>query len=342
MPRQIPRTASACLLVVALLGPVGSLAPVASASRSGPSRDIAFARYDGTALSAGSHRGTVVTDAGVGFGTPTGKTELRRAHLRAGPLDRPLVDVVVRLQRAGRVVVGKHAGRQLRRGRGARPQQQGGDVVLGPPGSVDLRRQVRAPHHADPADRRPRLGRRRHLEGQGQRWAGLLAAPPLALPQGGHHGSDSVFGGRDDEPAAARHVGRGLHTRPRRGHRAGRAVVLADGPLRPLPAVGWRRRGVVLADLDVDGARLLRRAAEAVPLPVRAGRHTPPRGSTTPPARPTTRRTRAPATGRSTPRTPRRSPVKPSSPGCGRCARPRRSSPLASRWSRRCRGARAS
>ncbi len=76
MPRKIPRTATACLLVVALLGPVGSLAPVASASRSGPSRDIAFARYDGTALSAGSHRGTVVTDAGVRFGTPTGKTEL--------------------------------------------------------------------------------------------------------------------------------------------------------------------------------------------------------------------------------------------------------------------------
>jgi Peptidase_C39 like family len=76
MPRQIPRTASACLLVVALLGPVGSLAPVASASRSGESRDIAFTRYDGPAMSAGSHRGTVVTGEGIGFGTPTGKTEL--------------------------------------------------------------------------------------------------------------------------------------------------------------------------------------------------------------------------------------------------------------------------
>ena len=65
-------------------------------------------------------------------------------------------------------------------------------------------------------------------------------------------------------------------------------------------------------------------------------------GSTTPPARPTTRRTKARATGRSTPRTPPRSPATPSSPGSGRCARRRRSSPRASRSSPRSPGVRAS
>ena len=50
---------------------------------------------------------------------------------------------------------------------------------------------------------------------------------------------------------------------PARRHRARRAGVLADGALRPLPAVGRRRRGVVLADVDLDGARLL----DALPPP---------------------------------------------------------------------------
>ena len=106
-------------------------------------------------------------------------------------------------------------------------------------------------------------------------------------------------------------------------HRARRAGVLPDGPRRPLPAVGWRRRGVVLAHLDLDGARLLRRAAAAVRLPLRARRPPRPVGRLRRPRdlrrrlrghrqlavqhrvrRPARRRTR-------------------SSPGCGRCARPR-------------------
>ena len=77
---------------------------------------------------------------------------------------------------------------------------------------------------------------------------------------------------RDDEPSPARHVRGRLRPRPAGRHRARRAGVLADGALRPLPAVGWRRRGVVLADVDLDGARLLRRAAAAVHLPLRARR----------------------------------------------------------------------
>ena len=65
----------ATLLVAGLLAPVGSLAPVATASGKTAQRDISFTRYDGTALTAGAHRGTVVTDAGIGFGTPTGARE---------------------------------------------------------------------------------------------------------------------------------------------------------------------------------------------------------------------------------------------------------------------------
>jgi hypothetical protein len=75
------RPALASLLSVALMTPVGTLAPVASATGA---RDIAFTRYDGAALSAGKHRGTMVTDAGIVFGAPTGRHELAgRTYERA-------------------------------------------------------------------------------------------------------------------------------------------------------------------------------------------------------------------------------------------------------------------
>jgi hypothetical protein len=63
------------VLVIALLAPVSTLAPVAQASGKTTGRDISFTRYDGAALSAGRHRGTVVTDAGLGFGSATGVRE---------------------------------------------------------------------------------------------------------------------------------------------------------------------------------------------------------------------------------------------------------------------------
>jgi hypothetical protein len=73
MPRQFAGPAFASLLAAALLVPLGTLAPVASASGE---RDISFTRYDGAALSGGTHRGTVVTAAGIGFGSATGRREL--------------------------------------------------------------------------------------------------------------------------------------------------------------------------------------------------------------------------------------------------------------------------
>src|SRR6476660_6530384 len=67
--------ASARLLAMVLVVTVGSLAPVATASGSTVQRDISFTRYDAASMGLGKHRGTVVTDAGIGFGTATGSRE---------------------------------------------------------------------------------------------------------------------------------------------------------------------------------------------------------------------------------------------------------------------------
>ncbi len=78
------RLASACVLATVLLTPVGSLAPVAPASAPTSVRDVSYTRFEGAALAAGKNRGTVVTDAGVGFGTATGKREYAgRSYERA-------------------------------------------------------------------------------------------------------------------------------------------------------------------------------------------------------------------------------------------------------------------
>ena len=67
--------ASARLLAMVLVVTVGSLAPVATASGRTVQRDISFTRYDAASMGQGLHRGTVVTDAGIGFGTATGTRE---------------------------------------------------------------------------------------------------------------------------------------------------------------------------------------------------------------------------------------------------------------------------
>ena len=75
MLRPLSRLPSALLLATVLVGgplsPVGSLAAVAPT----PTRDISFTRWQGSGMSAGTNRGTVVTDAGVAFGTRTGTRE---------------------------------------------------------------------------------------------------------------------------------------------------------------------------------------------------------------------------------------------------------------------------
>ncbi len=74
----------AALLVVGLLTAMGSLAPVATASGKKLQRDISFARYDGAALASGKHRGTIISEAGIAFGTATGTREYAgRSYERA-------------------------------------------------------------------------------------------------------------------------------------------------------------------------------------------------------------------------------------------------------------------
>jgi hypothetical protein len=67
--------ASARLLAMVLVVTVGTLAPVATASGRTVQRDISFTRYDAASMGLGKHRGTVVTDAGIAFGTATGTRE---------------------------------------------------------------------------------------------------------------------------------------------------------------------------------------------------------------------------------------------------------------------------
>src|SRR6478752_639382 len=64
--------------------------------------------------------------------------------------------------------------------------------------------------------------------------------------------------GRGDGLEPARRGDRaGQSGRPRRRSRARRAAVLAGAPRGSLPAVGQRRRGLVLGDVDGDGAEVL-------------------------------------------------------------------------------------
>jgi len=83
MPRPFSRLASVGVLAVALLAPLSTLAPVATASDP-ETRDITFTRFAGAAMAAGKSRGTVVGDSGVTFGERTGKREYAgRSYERA-------------------------------------------------------------------------------------------------------------------------------------------------------------------------------------------------------------------------------------------------------------------
>ena len=226
---------------------VGSLAPVATASGGTVQRDISFTRYDAASMGLGKHRGTVVTDAGIAFGTATGKRE--------------------------------QAGRSYERARWTAPWQMSdfayteliASWAAATPGDSWLEVEVRG--------RNSKGGRR-----PGTCWAGgrpatsSCAAPPshsqsddlaavdvdtwkvrgsgglvswqvrLALPQARLHRPDRGRPRRDDEPSPARLLRGRLHPRPAGRHRARRAGALADGALGPLPAVvaaarrGARRR----------------------------------------------------------------------------------------------------
>ncbi len=160
--------------------------------------------------------GTVVSDAGVAFGTRTGKREYAgRSYERA------------RWTRRGRcpafsfteliaVVAGDHARRQLDRGPGPRPQQQGRHGELGRARPVDLRRQVTSKRTTDsPQSDDLGLGRRRHLAHRQRRPGrpGSCGCRSTARPA--PPGRRVVLARRDGQPAAARRLGGGVPARAR-------------------------------------------------------------------------------------------------------------------------------
>ena len=190
--------------------------------------------------------------------------QLEAAGLPRHDVRRGLVDLArgrarVRPHPAGRVVVGSDAEEQL-----------GGDpgparhcvrpVSVDGAGALGLLRQARAAYFGARPVGRPRPRRRRHVEGGGSRR--LLPAPgPADAPSRCVVGvAVGVLRGSGGVPAPV--VGpRRLRSRRRVRHRARRPALLTDGAPRRVLAVRRWRRGVVLADVDRDGARLLRPAA---------------------------------------------------------------------------------
>ena len=209
----------------------------------------------------------------------------------------------LRLHPAGRVVVGRDAQEQLGRDPGAGGHRVRPVEVDGA-GAVGVLGQARAAYLRARPVRRARPRRRRHVEGGVVRR--LLPAPGAADAPGRCVVGLAlgVLRGRRRVPAAV--VGpRRLRARRRVRHRARRPALLADGAPRRVLAVRRRRRGVVLPDVDRDGAGLLRPAA-CSRLLLAGSAPAPTPGSTRSRAAPTTSPTKAPATGRSTRRTPPR------------------------------------
>ena len=216
--------------------------------------------------------------ARAGCGSPT---RSRPAPSAATPTDvgrwtSPVARARLRPHRADRLVAGRHAGQQSWvEVAGPRPHRR----RHGCPSWDTLARwaagdRARRAHHASTA--RPTTSPTSTSTPGGRPAAPSLAAAgqPAAGPAGRRPRLRAVgaMASRlpDVDGVATSDAGA---TRP--GH------VVLDVPRysqmvhsRPLPRVGRRRPGVVLADLDVDGARLLRRAAPAGGL--RLGARRPP------------------------------------------------------------------
>ena len=209
---------------------------------------------------------------------------VRRHALPGRHVDLPVARAGLRLHRAD-PVLGRHAppATTWSRSRSAAAPpavaRSSWDVVA----PLGGRRQARAPYLRRRPGRRPRevnvdtwqttsaaglsdwqvrvtLFRR-----PGKRGAGPSTASAPWLP-----GSPTSPASRPPRPG----VGAGVEL-------AGPAL-LADDPPRPLPPVGQRRRGLVLPDVDLDGARLLRRAAAPLGVLLGAVRPRRTRGWTTP------------------------------------------------------------
>ena len=211
--------ASARLLAMVLVVTVGSLAPVATASGGPCSGHLLHAvrrRLDGPGQAPrhgrdGRRHRLRHRDREARAGGP---------QLRTGALDGAVADVRLRLHRAIASWAAATPGDSWLevevRGRNSKGVTSSWDLLgRWTSGDKFVRRTTESP-----PVRRPGRGRRRHLEGPRQRRAGLLAGPPLALPQARLHRPDRGRPRRDDEPSPARLLRGRLHPGPQVGTEA--------------------------------------------------------------------------------------------------------------------------
>ena len=182
-----------------------------------------------------------------------------RPRVRRGDLDLAAGGHVVRARRAGRVVERAHARRLLDRDVGAGRGRRRHHVEVVRPGPLGRRRHDVPPDLGRGPARRPRDRLRRHPGGPQRAHVRQLPDQGRAAPARRQHGHAERGHGRRDglaRPRQHRPAGRAADDHDR-DEGARRADVLPGAAHRRLRAVGRRRRGLVLADLDVDGRRLL-------------------------------------------------------------------------------------
>ena len=253
------RSASACTLAAVLTDATRPWRP-------GPPRSIAYTSWDTAAELRRRHapRAPRSPTASCVIGSADRHDVARRQVRRRARWTSPWVVARLRADRAGAVV-----------GRRARPS---GTLV-----QVEVRGRSRG-RHARSWDTLGRwAARRRRRSGAPasaarpttspastiDTWVATDAGFTLAgscgsrlLRRRRHDADPAVEHGRRDGLARCRDVDSVDHLEPpgvAPRHGARRAALLPDGARRRVPAVRRRRRGLVLADLDVDGARLLRR-----------------------------------------------------------------------------------
>ncbi|CAA9354627.1 MAG: Arginine/ornithine antiporter ArcD, partial [uncultured Nocardioidaceae bacterium] len=214
-----------------------------------------------------------------GRAAPARRADADRRPVRRRSLDLPVGGTGFRRHRGGPLVVGHHAARLRGPGRGAGPDRAH-DLELGHPGQLGPRRRAARPHQPRQPARRPRPDCLRHLDRGLEHRRQRVAAAGDAAAAYRHRGhTDPRRRGRGGVPAPGGVVGDDVRARrraePRTRPGPRRPPVQPDDPPGRVPAVRRRRRGLVLPDVDRDGARLVRRAAAA--LGVHVGRRRLPR-----------------------------------------------------------------
>ena len=267
---------------VALTGLLAPVAIVAPAEAAAPARKIAYAEWDSAAdLRQGTLPGLAIRQGRLALGEPAGRRTFAGRAYDTGswvsPWRTPSFDLTELIASWDAVTPGDSWVEVSVRGRTAAGKRSSWDV---------LGRWAAGDKHLE----------RTSVGGQGDDLAdvnvdtwqadGALDAWRLRVTLLRGAGSRRAPGRphrRHGQQPPRRRRRRHLGARARQRHHARRAPLLPDGPPRPLPEVGQRRAGLVLTDLDVDGARLLRRPAVRRRATPGCPTTTSTRGSTTPP-----------------------------------------------------------